>query len=146
MAFNISSLYVEVDISFPISHKVDQLILDKMISNLPRENQQIVKNGQAYDLGVIVSTKKQIIEMSIQGPSFSKKYKMVDYTLWLPYSKIIKAQNILEAYLDFVTMALQAVFQRNAYPTDIIKKVMNEVKSEVLDNPDYEYSEKADGW
>ena len=84
--------------------------------------------------------------ISIQGPSFSKKYKMVDYTLWLPFSKIVMSQNILETYLDFVTEGLLAVFHKHEYPTDIIVKVMNEVKSEVLNNPAYEYSEGADKW
>lgn len=82
--------------------------------------------------------------MSIQGPSFSKKYKMADYTLWLPYSKITDSQNTLEAYLDFLTAGLQAVFHRHEYPTGVLTEVMNEVKSQVLNNPAYEYSE--DEW
>jgi len=48
---------------------------------------------------MIVSTRKNATDLSIQGPSISKKYKMVDYAIWIPFAKVIESDNILFTYL-----------------------------------------------
>ncbi|HEY5750637.1 MAG TPA: hypothetical protein VIU12_31460 [Chryseolinea sp.] len=144
MSFGYGTIYMEEGVVFPISYKIGDLIIDEMQARLPKESQQVVVKGEPFSLGVVISTKKSKTELSIQGPSISKKYKMVDYTLWIPYEKVIKSKNIPNAYLDCVCEGIILVFKEYQYDSSIVTKIFSDIKKEVLNNPEYEYRKEDD--
>ncbi|AYB34300.1 hypothetical protein D4L85_28630 [Chryseolinea soli] len=92
----------------------------------------------------MISTKKSKTDLSIQGPSISKKHKMVDYTLWIPYEKVIGSENVLSSYLDCVCEGIILVFREYQYESSIVTKIFSDIKRKVLNNPEYEYRKEDD--
>ncbi|MBT1699247.1 hypothetical protein KK083_20285 [Fulvivirgaceae bacterium PWU4] len=147
MTFRLAVLFPEVGVDFPISYKVNQLLLDKLIDKLPKEQQQVIVDNKSFSLGVIISTRKSKTDLSIQGPSISKKYKMVDYTIWIPYLKVIKSSSLLETYLDFISEGIILVFEDLGRDNKkLISKIVGAVKKQVLTNPSYQYNPEDDEW
>jgi len=128
MSFRTASIFSEVGVDFPISYKVNQLLLDRLVKKLQKENQEVNVKGEFFSLGVIVSTRKNVTDLSFQGPSISKKYKMVDYTIWMPFAKVIESDNILFAYLDYLCQGISLVMKECGYPTAAISKIFEETK------------------
>jgi len=146
MSFRSASIFPEVGITFPISGKVSQLVLDKLIANLPVENQEVIRKGESYSLGIVVSTGEDVAELSVLGPSISKKYKMIDYAVWIPYRKVIESENVLMSYIDYLYQGIVIVLKKYDYPTAVVAEIFEDVKREVNDNPEYKYNLERDGW
>jgi len=51
MSFRTASSFSEVGIDFPISYKVNKLLLDRLVKKLPRENQEVDVKGDAFRWG-----------------------------------------------------------------------------------------------
>lgn len=147
MTFRLGVIFPEVGVDFPISFKVNQFLLDKLIADLPKECQRVEVDGKPFSLGVVISTRKNKTDLSIQGPSVSRKHKMVDYTIWIPFQKVIKSSNVLKTYLDYISEGIVLVFEELNYDNKkLILKIITEVKKEVLTKSSYQYSPEEDEW
>ena len=92
-------------------------------------------------MGLVITTKKSVVELEVRGPEYDKRNKFINYGLWLPYKEIDDAQNYLKEYLKYFFDALVILFKNYDVPEEDIRKVQREVETEVLDNINYRYVE-----
>ena len=140
MKLMISSLFVEPGFYFNVSSNVRELI-SKEISPLLTQSILFTKRYDQYDLGLIISTKKGLEDLKVQGPEVDKNLKSVDYVLWMPYEKIAYSATPLMNYLHFLFDGLIEVLTILQFDTVRIKQVLSNIQNEVLNNPIYTYTE-----
>ncbi|WP_459394508.1 hypothetical protein [Paenibacillus sp. CAU 1782] len=93
-------------------------------------------------MNLIVSTKSDQQEVRIKGPDISKKYKEIDWGLWLPYNQITSSADPLKTYLYYYFEAVYLVLEQYNVPYELVTKVRLLVEEEVLNNDEYLFSEE----
>lgn len=66
-----------------------------------------------FKIGFIIATKKDVVEVEVKGPSITNKFKVVDFTIFLPQDV-----NSMKNYLDNFFKGLNIFFKKyNITPT-----------------------------
>ena len=117
--------------------KADFLLQRKLIVAL--FNKEAFNGKDEFDLGVIITTGTQVKVREVKGPDISKRFKVKDYALWMPYHKIVESDDMLRSYLYHLFEGINEVFLKENISTDVIAKVKKAVEEQVLYNKDYEF-------
>lgn len=142
MKLIINSLYIEPGITFSISHKVINLLRDKLTKSIMTPYGLTDENPDTF-LGLIISTNRETRDTLVKGPDHDKRNKVVNYGLWLPYRKIINSKDILDAYLTCLFNAIVILFKTFNVNEKDVRKIESEIKQEVLGNPNYKFKEQC---
>lgn len=137
MAF-INSNSVYLDDNFDISNKVLSLIIVKL-NTLIIPSELFNKKYEGYQLVLINSSRRQFEILTIKGPSVSKKYKCVEYVIYIPYLEVLNSENYLESFLNFYEQGVIEVLSKYQIDLSKVPDAFKEIKKEVLGNPDYRY-------
>jgi hypothetical protein len=131
------SIYAEVDCSFEISHKVYKLICEKLNEKIKADG--IFKSKyEGYQLDFITSTRSDLKELLIMGPTISKRYKVVEYVLYVPYYPVIDSVNYLKTFLDYYEEGVQEVLKIVKIDPSPVAEIFELIRKQVVSNPDYE--------
>jgi hypothetical protein len=134
-----TKIYLEVGIKFNISHKVNKLMMKYLTENV-MEPFGLVKIDPDVFLNLQVTTKESYSKLSVFKP-----YKVEDdfltYQLRLPYHEINNSDRYLEEYIEYFFEGASEAFSHFEVPRDNVMDVKEKVKSEVLENNEYEYVE-----
>ena len=109
MKIYVSQIYIQVGVSFPFSHHMQLWLgeqLSTMITITPEFRQTY---GVDFDLIVQISARKGLVQNEIKGPTVFKKTKDVEYTIFLPYDVIARAENGCGTASTFILDGIQAV-------------------------------------
>jgi hypothetical protein len=140
MILTIRSWFNEPGIEFTVSHKVHkfarQTIIDEVLKPFGLES----KDPDVF-LGLVIATSENTKIVEVRGPEYDKRNKFINYGLWLPYEKINNSNNYLGEYLNNLFDALVLLFNKYDVPESAIRNVQGKVEAEVLNNPNYVYSE-----
>lgn len=133
MRISTAGVYPEAGINFNVSYKFNKLLRETL--SHPDENFANTFNsvhGEEYSLGIILSAKSNSLDLVIKGPSISKKYKVVDYILYIPFG-IINQKDFFVRYVDFVCIGIKEILDRYIHST-IMHKKLDQFKEEALKN------------
>jgi hypothetical protein len=136
MILLISSWYNEEGYSFDFSHKVDNLIREKIKSEIFVKYKLNSIDDDWY-LNLVIATDSKTTQVEVRGPETRKKAKMIDFGLWLPCDAINQSTNPLESYIDSLFDSLIIVFNNYGVPDLDIENLKQVCKKEVLDNTEY---------
>jgi hypothetical protein len=110
MNVHIGQIYIEPGVNFPFSYLM-QIWLSEELSLIADPCDKFLKKyGADFELTVLVSADTQIVDNLIKGPTVFKKYKRVDYVVYLPYDVIAQAQDGCRAALEFLLAGIRSVF------------------------------------
>lgn len=140
MEFSISSIFPEPGISFKVSYKVKKLIANLIKDNIVNKV-EFEHKYKGFRLGIIISTESSRKAFEVKGPDISKRFRTVDYAVWIPYSEVVNSENMLEIYIDYVFKGIQEVFFKEQIEGINLNKIKTLIKDEVLNNVDYAYLE-----
>jgi hypothetical protein len=135
-----SSLYNEMNSYFSISHKIDLKIREELNEKI-KNHMQVESKQKDMDINLIVSTNREILNVEVKGPSFNRKYKMINWGLWLPYEPIVGSTDQVIPYLKYYYEALVILLGRYGIDEDRLKKVWVSVENEVIGNSEYKFDE-----
>jgi hypothetical protein len=142
LLISFSAIYTEVGISFKISHKILNLIREKLdLLNLETNDKKIqnkLKNRQY--IGFLISTRISYKEINILEPNFLRKSKFVEIILNLPFIQY-NENNYVEIFLDNLEIAIIKGLNKLCIENNNIKEIFTEVKREVIGNDNYKYIE-----
>lgn len=141
MKLTISSLYCEPGVKFSISHKVGNLLREKLIEKIMIPYNLIEKDQDKF-LGLIVSTSSKTKEVDVKGPDYDKKNNFVNWGLWLPYREIKEAQDQLIPFLKYFFDAVAILFKKYNVKEEDIRQVQKSIEEEVINNQKYKYEKK----
>lgn len=131
------SIYAEVGYSFEISHKIYKLI-DEKLNQIIKPDGIFKTKYQGYQLVFITSTRSDLKELLIMGPTISRRYKVVEYVLYIPYYPVINSENYLKTFLDYYEDGVKKVLEIVKIDSTPIASIFADIKGEVVDNPFYE--------
>lgn len=140
MILLIGAWYNEVGFSFNFSHKVDNYIREQ-IKELIFNKYKLDEIDIDWYLNLVVATDSKTIDLEVRGPEKRKRQKMIDYGLWLPYSKIMNSANPLECYIDYFIEAVAIVLANYGVVKQDVLNIVPIAKKEIIDNPIYELLE-----
>src|ERR1700733_5134476 len=85
----VSQIYVTPGVRFPFSWRMQVRLSDKLTSLVGPSPEFQARYGGGYEVGVNLSAKTGIDANVIAGPTVFKKTKSVEYTLFLPFDRIM---------------------------------------------------------
>jgi hypothetical protein len=112
-SINVSSIYPEAGVTFPISYRFMQLLKEEL-AQLAQQHFSVFQTayGQDYTLGIILSASSADVKLEIRGPSISKRYKVVDYVLRIPFGIVEEAETLYSRYVFFVCQGIATVLAK----------------------------------
>lgn len=124
MHITVAGAYPEVGINFPISYKFNKLLREAIHS--PEEDfsdafQKVY--GKEYSLGIILSAKEDTLDLIIKGPSISKRYKAVDYVLYIPFCIIHSQADFFINYVNFVCDGIKSILEKYSQSESMYHKI-----------------------
>ncbi len=102
---------------------------------------QINLKEQDMDINLMVSTNKATLNVEVKGPSVSRKYKIINWGLWLPYEAIVSSTEQVIPYLKHYYEALVILLDKYGVSEERLREVWNVVESEIIGNSEYKYEE-----
>jgi hypothetical protein len=110
---NVSSIYPEAGVTFPISYRFMQLLKEEL-AHLSEQHLSVFSSeyGQDYMLSLILSANSDAADLEIKGPSISKSYKAVDYVLRIPFAIVEEAETFYSTYVFFVCQGISTVLEK----------------------------------
>jgi hypothetical protein len=110
---NVSSIYPEAGVTFPISYRFMQLLKEEL-AQLAQQHLSVFQTayGQDYTLGIILSASSDAVNLEIMGPSISKRYKVVDYVLRIPFGIVEEVETLYSRYVFFVCQGIATVLAK----------------------------------
>jgi len=139
MKLVLNSLYTEVGCSFNISYLVIQKIKELLIEDIMKPNGLEELDGNLF-LGLTISTNSKTYEVDVKGPHFDKKNGFINYGLWLPYNKIINAENYILSFINYLFDSLVIVYSKFLISEDDIRVLEKKAIEIIVNNIDYEYT------
>lgn len=112
-SINVSGIYPEAGVNFPISYLFMRLLREQLAQIEPQHHAVLqAKYGLDFTLGIILSAKTGTSQVEIKGPSISKKYKVVDYVLYIPFAIAEEAETFYSQYVSFVCTGVATVLEK----------------------------------
>ena len=103
-------IYIEPGVSFPFSHHF-QRRLSQEVTALVKPSANFLKNyGEDFELMFRISAKKALHDNEIRGPTVFRKTKDVEYTLFLPFTVIMRHADAPKVALTFLLKGVCDVF------------------------------------
>ena len=95
----------------------------KIPQNLERQFFEVIQNNittnasfnskhPEFGLNFIIVIDRQNKEFKVLGPSASHKYETIDFTIWLPYGKIMRTSNYQYFYFFYLQEAIIQVLDK----------------------------------
>ncbi|UBM60816.1 hypothetical protein LAG90_09225 [Marinilongibacter aquaticus] len=107
-------------------HKNHEEIITVLRRHFPEWKKIKDKHGKGFSIGFMVTRKKGTDNLTIKGPSISKKLQIVDYTIFLP-DEITD----LNHYIDLVFEGIGTVLAKYNIPESEALTMKIECKNEM---------------
>jgi len=140
MEVRVSEIYPEAGINFPISYKFQRILRTELNLLSPKfEIPFQAKHGKEYALGIILSAKSNLSTLLIKGPSISRKYKVVDYVLYIPFELMSDERSFIANYVRIVCEGIDDIIARYnnegiSAEKEVLDKLLIEKQSEYLES------------
>jgi hypothetical protein len=140
MKLFLREFYSDLGYEFKISWKVMKFMRQKL-SDIIFNNYPIDPKYSGFDIDFNITTNRNTVSVEVKGPVKDGRNKMEVYGIWLPYERIVKAENMLQEFLDCFFEAMRMFFRKHNVPDEVVLRVKKEVEEEVLNNEEYVYVE-----
>jgi hypothetical protein len=137
---NINNSLLEIRTILELKNNIIGAVLNEKIVD---ELQLNPKEKEMESINLIVSTNKATFDVAVKGPEISRKDKMIEWGLWLPYEAIVNSTDQVIPYLKYYCDALILLLPRYGISEERIQEVWIGVEEEIIGNSEYIY-EKDD--
>jgi len=133
MNFGIQEVYLEPNTNFKISPNVIGLIM-KEIQEL-FSKYKLDQYQPSHYFTVYLTTSSQQTTLDTSGPVEEEDF--IEYTIHFPYKDVIEADNIIEAYLDFLFKGLTIILANYEVSKTDLDEALSKIKKEI--RSDFKY-------
>ncbi len=135
-----TKVYLEAGTKFLVSHKVNNFIVAQLTERIMVPYKLDRLNPEVF-LNLQVNTNSQCMYLKVDKPE-GVHDDFLTWRMWLPYKKVVNSINYLDEYINSFFDAASQVFAEFGVDKDAVLSVKEIIKAEVLDNPDYEFTQK----
>lgn len=105
-------VYIEPGVDFPFSHLFQQR-LSREVTELVEPSAKFLKKcGSDFDVMFNVSAKQSLEDNEIKGPVVFRKYKNVEFTVFLPFDAIMRKADAPRVALEFLLKGVSQAFDK----------------------------------
>jgi len=140
MKFRIGAIFSQVGISFKISHKVIKLIWNELEEKIDLP-ESYTKKYKDYTLVFLYSAREQN-DFAIMGVYVSKRYKIVEYVIRMPYKEIQSDPKVYDVFLTYMEKGIRKIFEIYDVEQSKLTHIFQNVREKVINNPDYLYQQE----
>jgi hypothetical protein len=140
MKFRFSAIFSEVGISFDISHKVIKLIWYALEEKVCL-SECYEKKHKDYTLVFIYSAREQN-DFAIMGTTISKRYKVVEYVINMPYQEIHSDPKVYDVFLTYLEKGIREIFGIYDIKQNELTSIFQNAREKVIGNPEYLYKKE----
>lgn len=135
MKFRIGAIFSEPSVSFRISYKVIKLIWDELEEEINLSD----KYNEAYENYTLVFlySARENGDFFVSKPTISKRYKVVEHVIYMPYKEIREDVDLYNAFLFYMKKGIRVVFDQYHINDCKIDDVFLKVKMKVIGNEEY---------
>jgi hypothetical protein len=141
LIIRITGLYPEAGVSFTISYKVPKFIRG-VLAKIVETHPGLADVEPGYDWSLMVGTRRKCRAVEVLGPDRNKRQKIVNWGVTLPYEEILNAPDQRKPYVERLFDAIERLLVPHGVPAFEIEQARDEVLSEVVGNPAYDYEEE----
>ncbi len=135
MKFRIGAIFSQVGISFEISHKVVKLIWNDLEQKVSL-SEAFEKKYKNYTLVFLYSAREEN-DFLVKGPTISKRYKVVEYVIRMPYKEIQSDEEVYKVFLFYMEKGIREVFGEYNINQNELDSIFSNVRKEVIGNQEY---------
>ncbi|MWP50274.1 MULTISPECIES: hypothetical protein [unclassified Gilliamella] len=135
MKFRIGAIFSQVGISFKVSHKVIKLIWSDLEERVPL-SEEYEKKFRDYTLVFLYSAREQN-DFLVKGPTISKRYKVIEYVIYMPFKEIQSDEEIYNVFLMCMEKGVREVFRKYNINQNELKDIFYNVRKKVIGNIEY---------
>ena len=121
MRIYFGQIYIEAGVSFPFSHLFQRRMSDEVTALIIPSPQFVKKYGEDWDLMFRISAKAAIQNTEIRGPSVFRKDKDVEYSIFLPFTKIQAAEDVSRAAIEHLFDAFLSVLTKLGFSIESLQ-------------------------
>ena len=111
MLVNFSQVYIEPGIWFPFSHHFQNRLSEAVTERVMPSDTFLSQYGSECALTINVSAKKALRQTEVRGPAVFRGAKDVEYTVFLPYSAIVKRPDAPRVAVKYLLDAACDIFE-----------------------------------
>lgn len=104
--------YIEPGVDFPFSHLFQRRLSREMTELVEPSAKFLKKCGNDFDVMFSVSAKQALHDNEIRGPVVVRKYKNVEFTVFLPFDVIMRTADAPRVALIFLLKGVAQAFDR----------------------------------
>jgi hypothetical protein len=135
MKFRFSAIFSQVGVSFNISHKVIKLIWNELEDKIALSD-FFEKKHKDFTLVFIYSAREQN-DFTVMGATISKRYKVVEYVINMPYQEIRSDPKMYDVFLGYMERGIREIFEMYGIEQRELTPIFQNVREKVIGNPDY---------
>lgn len=135
MKIYFGQIYIEPDAFFPFSHLFQRRLSEEITALVAPSAKFIQKYGEDWELMFNVSAKRAIFENEIRGPSFFKKDKDVEFTIFLPFDAIQREVSVRRAAIEFLLRGVCSVLGSLGIDTSAIQARQSSLAESISSDP-----------
>jgi hypothetical protein len=135
MKFRIGAIFSQVGVSFEISHKVVKLIWNDLEQKVSL-SEAFEKKYKDYTLVFLYSAREEN-DFLIKGPTISKRYKVVEYVIRMPYKEIQSDNEVYNVFLSYMEKGIREVFEQYNINQNELNAIFSNARKKVIGNPEY---------
>ena len=115
--------YIEPSVNFPFSHHLQRRLSQEITALVEPSAKFINEYGLDFELMFRISAKEALKESEIRGPTVFNKTKDVEYTVFLPFTVIMRHADAPKHALRYLLKAVCDVFDTlEINKTELIKQ------------------------
>lgn len=138
MSVNFTQFYIEPKVFFNLPIDVLEELSGCFSRGLSISGSPKWKYDTEYKLLFIISAKSNTSITEIKGPSVSKKYKSVEYVLYLPYDTIKKHSLPLHALLMQLVEAISVVLDKHVIQHSQLEPKLSAIVQDISSVEEYQ--------
>lgn len=103
-------IYIESGVSFPFSHLFQRRLSQEITALVEPSTKFIKEYGEDFEVMFRISAKEALQHNEIRGPTVFKKTKDVEYTVFLPFTVIMRHIDAPKHALSYLLKGVSDVF------------------------------------
>ena len=131
MHIAVSQVYVSPDASFSFSWRFQVCIAKRLTQLIKCSDLFATRYSRRYTLGFYFSAKRGLRDNEIHGPSVSKRYKCVEYTIFVPFDLAQESQCPNETALAYFIDGVVSVLDSLEIVTDELRSIRGSLVKEL---------------
>ena len=110
-------------VAFPFSHRMQQFLGAALTRSVRGTNELRGRNRDGWSLGINIAPQQRITDNRIVGPKEFRRTKDIEYTLFLPYTRIKKADRSRSMAAEFLMRGVRDIFVRADMPVNRLDEI-----------------------